>query len=859
MKYNTVLGNVKETKFFGHALRRTILAFAVFLLGFILLPNIIAEASASTVTSAISWSPVSLTLDPDTEDTSTAIGQEGHGDVLFDFVAPTSVADNNIGTMQVIKKRVSVATSGQYFAIYLQTGGDSAALTRSGTGAININPINGTWEQPITFTGKSWGYAVPANSSFGSDLATAPSVSDYTVFDSILGQDLTYSSSQYYNHGKWAAVPNHTATAQQIWTATTVNPSGFGTYESGGSTITGDQNNYVDVYYAAIIDTDLVSGEYSNTLLYTAMARADALDQVSHNLVRDKEFGTGGDSISLAFDLASSAVSLAYTDVNVWLVPHLATEGDGTPGSGNNYTTTGLESYKTNAYKCTIASSANFTVYDNRVELTCTLPTNPGASANADGLRNTAGGASMAGEYDFWVEIPSYGYNYISKYTNSSNNEVGSFTYAGLQTRGRDANKQTSGYRITDMQQMTTSICTNTNKWSTGIGVNARVYDLNGSGTALASSAAASAAIGTGTFLLKDTRDNKTYLVRHLADGQCWMVQNLDLNLASFAGTHNLNKDNTNITMDYWDPSAKLRGRSSTLENTSYSTATYQFQSATAFGSNLLWGSICQENTGPLRQSGSTSTCTSISVANNNNAYYARSYNNDSATATSTGTGNGPAYIGGTQNIQNATTCATYSSSQTGGHQECHMPGAIDNVSSGTANNLLRDSSWNPGAITTTGGTNVNGSDTFTMRGSMYVGDYYNWYAATAETGNMSSTTTSQDICPKGWRLPVNDGSSDGSWTKLLRTTYGLTGSGYGNGASIGKVMQLPLSVPMTGNYDWTNGALYNRGYGGSFWSSTGTDTSGTAYYLNIRYGGGFSPQNSGNKVYGFTIRCVAK
>ena len=63
----------------------------------------------------------------------------------------------------------------------------------------------------------------------------------------------------------------------------------------------------------------------------------------------------------------------------------------------------------------------------------------------------------------------------------------------------------------------------------------------------------------------------------------------------------------------------------------------------------------------------------------------------------------------------------------------------------------------------------------------------------------------------------------------------------------------------MTGNYNWTNGALNNRGYNGNFWSSTGTDTSGTAYNLNINYNGNFNPQNSNNKVNGLTIRCVAK
>ncbi|MBR3232721.1 hypothetical protein IKF74_00305 [Candidatus Saccharibacteria bacterium] len=68
----------------------------------------------------------------------------------------------------------------------------------------------------------------------------------------------------------------------------------------------------------------------------------------------------------------------------------------------------------------------------------------------------------------------------------------------------------------------------------------------------------------------------------------------------------------------------------------------------------------------------------------------------------------------------------------------------------------------------------------------------------------------------------------------------------------------LPLSIPMTGNYNWTNGALNNRGYNGNFWSSTGSSET-NANNLNFNYNGNFNPQNSNNKVNGLTIRCVAR
>lgn len=56
------------------------------------------------------------------------------------------------------------------------------------------------------------------------------------------------------------------------------------------------------------------------------------------------------------------------------------------------------------------------------------------------------------------------------------------------------------------------------------IGEYARVYDYTGSGAPLADSMNGSMELGVGTFALIDTRDQKDYLVRRLADGNCWMV-----------------------------------------------------------------------------------------------------------------------------------------------------------------------------------------------------------------------------------------------------------------------------------------------------------------------------------------------
>ncbi|MBR2587375.1 hypothetical protein IKE71_03335 [Candidatus Saccharibacteria bacterium] len=876
---------IKEINLINRALRASLAMLGLFVLAFCLIPNLISEASATDITSNINWSPVSLALDPDTEDTETPIGGVGHGNILFNFIAATSVSGNNIGTMQVVKKRVSVTTSGKQFMVYLSTGSETDSGLALNGGDMSIVPINGTWSEPVAFTGKSWGYAVPGNASFGAGLATAPSISDYAAYDSIQGRDLTYASSEHYNKGKWAAVPV-LGGAQQIWKATTTNTAGFGAYELNGSTVNGDTNNFFDIYYAAVVDTDLVGGEYKNTLVYTALASANDIDRVSNNLVRDQEFGTGGDKVTLAFDLASSTALVEYDDVNVWLVPHIATEGDGTAGSGNNYTTTGLDIYKTNDYKCTIAGSSDFTVYSNRVELACTVPTNPGAATNADGQNNTSGGATMAGEYDFWVEIPDYGYNYISKYQTSSGLEIGSFTYAGLQTRARDAYKHTSSaHRISTMQEVTPSICKNTNMWGTGTVDSARVYNYTGTGNPLASSASASAAIGVGTFLLGDNRETvtsggqagtnyKTYLVRRLADGNCWMVQNLDLNLADFTSwkSKRLTSENTNLnTKDIWIPDAalssrtwstnpsKIGGYDNVLGTTGilepgpgYSSVgalsidTYQFQSRNTFGPNLYWGSRYQANT--ATDNTGTANNNGLVIANNANSSFARSYNNDLA------------YLTGTQNVKNPTACAANTTEGNARIDECLQNGKIDNAygsltSITSSDGTTQDTTWQPSTITS------NTDTTFTMRGSNYLGDYYNWYAATAETGQYSTSSGNMqdDICPKGWRLPRNSGT--GSWDDLIKTTYQLTTSyGYtaNNRKQLNKIMQLPLSIPFAGYYGWSNGSLNARGGDGDYWSST-PDSPELAHDLNVGYVGLLGAQDGHNKAYGFTVRCVAR
>ncbi|MBR3232780.1 hypothetical protein IKF74_00615, partial [Candidatus Saccharibacteria bacterium] len=823
----------------------------------------IAEASAATNNASVeaNWAGISLTLDPDFGNGS--MSDAGHGDVDFGGVTPTS-KDTSIGaygTQKVAKKTIKVTTTGKYYTVYLSTAASATTndLKLNAEGSNQVIPAitNGTnqatFTSPQAFSRTGWGYAVPGSPITGAGFAPLTTYDDYDGnLAGSTNDNLTKNGtgSAFYNTGTWAAVPLY-ANAQQIWKAS--NASGF----ASGDTFF--------VYYSVMADTDVMSGTYLNEIVYTALASTASLDSASTNMSRDIEFVTSGTEETLKIDLAATGEALTDSNVKVYLVPHNVF-------ANNSYAVSSLT--PSNYSQCSVTNVTTTNVVDGQARaatITCDMPsittktsdfTDADIRMAGDNSALPATSSSVTGEYDFWVRVTTMGQDidYVSHYT-SGGKDAPAVAYAGLQSKRNQTNGG-KGY-ITEMQEMSSIICKNTNKWGTGIGIDARVYDYTGSAAikdvdnpaTTVNTAALSAKVGNGTFLLADSRDNKTYLVRHLADDQCWMVQNLDLNLKT-VGT--LTSDNTNLnTKTSWTPSAKMAAKSGTLEGGQL-VADYQFQDEHSFGSSLLWGSVCQEGTGPLANVSPTVACTSISVANNRNAVYARSYNNDSATATSTDEGNGPAYITGTQNIMDATECAKI----TGGSQAsdyCKMGGSVGNASSGS-NGLARDTKWQPELITNNGGTLVNGSDTFTMRGSMYFGDYYNWYAATAETGTFAAGTITDDICPKGWRLPVNDSSKDGSWTKLLRTTYGLAGDNYSQTSrvSIGKVMQLPLSIPMTGYYHWTNGALYGRGYNGLFWSSTGSSEAG-ANRLFFYYSGGFNPQNSVNKVGGFTIRCVAR
>ena len=156
-------------------------------------------------------------------------------------------------------------------------------------------------------------------------------------------------------------------------------------------------------------------------------------------------------------------------------------------------------------------------------------------------------------------------------------------------------------------------------------------------------------------------------------------------------------------------------------------------------------------------------------------------------------------------------------------------------------------SSCSSDTATTADTTSTSGQAAETQK----IGAYYNWAAATARSGGDSGDAPNS-VCPYGWRLPSGGSSStDYSFAKLMNTY------GYGNNSTGStKARQYPLSYIFSGYYYWGNGNLYSQGTNG-YWWSTSANSSTYAYNLGMN-SSGLNPQNSLNKAYGLTLRCVA-
>ena len=163
----------------------------------------------------------------------------------------------------------------------------------------------------------------------------------------------------------------------------------------------------------------------------------------------------------------------------------------------------------------------------------------------------------------------------------------------------------------------------------------------------------------------------------------------------------------------------------------------------------------------------------------------------------------------------------------------------IDKTISSADSNLPSGVTWTVPASSTSGFNTYNTNNAYLD--SAY-GGYYTFYTATAGWGTNSVTSGNapKDICPKGWHLPTGGDSGE---FQILYNNYNSSA-----------LMQGDPGFVLSGYAG--SGSVYNQDVYGYYWSSSVVDAS-RAYFLGLN-SSGVNPTNYIVKSRGFSIRCVA-
>ena len=841
-----------STSDYHRKLQTSVLLLLLSCLAFVFIPYIVADANAETASARLDWSKITLELDTGSNS----------GNVAFN--GGDAIIPDEPGKVSAEQKTLTVNTTGKHFNVYLSMdssvgrnnklcydfdANDTEKNTCTHTG-MGVNPVAEDSGAPASLTGNDWGYALNDGES---GFSSAGTYANANLSGDIISSTTTNAADLALYNAKFAAVPIF-GEESLIWSADTNNPNGFGTNIIDGETRTGDQNNTKTVVYGVKINNNLVAGTYGSKILYTAVASASDLNTPSTNIVSSLTLGGPTDLATLYMDIDAENAEIKERNISVRLVKH----SDAATADSNNdgkFTEAELTSAINSSVGSCLVASHSLTLSTGSLNVGCVLPDL---------------GLNEGTDYDFIVEIPIAGgltRKYISYKTEG--NDEGAIRYVGLQTK-----KNANDYYVDTMQGITAGVCAMTNVWGATVGSDARIYNRTGTGVALANTAEDSNTLGLGTFALEDIRDNKEYLVRRLADGNCWMVQNLDLELADFAESDDLTPSNTDISYgldtddeDYrasWDPAESFQSNSygtfSTFSDWSDSVVGMsqpkQFQAWNELGNKGTSGNTVDYSWGSAKAENGTTLATgenvhgSVYVANNQRTQIPRSYSN---------TVSGQYRYIPTNSLTGAR--SGYSQQTTGSASDNPLP-------------------MTTGLMSTTVANSGNAQGYY---GSMYVGNYYNWYAATAESGVYNTTShltvegsAKDSICPKGWQLPINGADrsntdtnfEDKSWFNLIKGSYGLitkTGDQSASGANpfnsaaepANRMQEVPLSIILSGLYNWVKGTADNRGSNGYYWAST---PSSSASARRLAFSStSVVPQGGGNKVNGFTVRCVAR
>ncbi len=470
------------------------------------------------------------------------------------------------------------------------------------------------------------------------------------------GFDAAYSTTNPSANAKFAAVPV-ADNAQLI-------------YEHSGTAT----NVATDVYYGAAADLSISSGTYITEIVYTAMTDVSSLANgeanitptsssdgylvtINTSLSTTREIGdivvnlndgaqngvcsnvtiTNRDPLSFTCEVPASLAPSTYdviinlpdldklyviydgytvTGAQVSIIVNEASAGYGTVSnsgliemlgtpvstSGNTLTigtntVTATPAAASNAYthsfsgwtnNCgsTITDSCTIIANFTRIERSYTVtwngnggtPSTPSTSKTYNSAIGTLPTATRNGyRFDGWFTSDTGGTQISATTTVTANvTYYAHWTIADITS-------------ITNMQEITATICNNT-------------------------------ANGTQHQLI-DTRDNKLYWVAKLADGHCWMTQNLDYDIKT---TDNIVSKNDGTTTT-WSPN---RATSTSAYNNSTSSATYSYDPGSYYSAN------------GTNSSNTAITCTSANNGGENCHYHLGNYYQFNAAAAGSATNN---------------------------------------------------------------------------------------------------------------------------------------------------------------------------------------------------------------------------
>ena len=256
--------------------------------------------------------------------------------------------------------------------------------------------------------------------------------------------------------------------------------------------------NVFHVWYGVQADHSVAAGTYTNSVLYTAVANGGTTSEINLTPSETPNLTGSGQTIKVTTPLYTTSA----TNVDIYML----SQSDYEDLSAGTKTLAELASSE---MTCTSTGEAY-------LEYNCTAP------------------ANSIGQYQVYVNIPEYSQTFHKQF-----NYIATF------------------FNITTMQEMTNSIC-NDSRYMTTPSPDV-IQGQNPAGTSHTASKNANGDGGDGKGgpahygdtnyvayrTLTDSRDGNTYEVRKLADGNCWMVNNLNL---SFIENRTLTPDDTNIT-----------------------------------------------------------------------------------------------------------------------------------------------------------------------------------------------------------------------------------------------------------------------------------------------------------------------